>query len=911
MLVRCPQCGYSLTVPDDKAGKKGRCPQAECSTVFVLKPPKKVKQETTKKTSTKKPAKAPKAEDDWWDDIDDLPTEEESLSPRKRKKESAPVTGRSRKSNRSKKTKSKKKSSNKAFIFIGAAAVLVISAIVTTTSGLIPLGGDGASSGSVSAEAPDEYQAKIIPYFKKYCFECHSNDFQEADLNLEQYTSVDSILAKRKKWERVYDMIRVGAMPPSEGEQPTKEEEASVAEWLEKQLYYVDCDLEHDPGRVTIRRLNRSEYNNTTRDLLGFDLNPSRKFPADDVGYGFDNIGDVLTISSLLMERYLDAAEELSEVAVFSKVAPRYEIFTTGKQLTKEGQISASGDDEGVVYSSVGKLYKQYRLPESGNYKIRLNVAADQAGKDLAELKLKLNGKQIELMKIPGDHKYKFFEFQQKMGAGKQTLEMQFSNDFYDGKAKNPKRRDRNIYLKSIQVSGPIIATNSQSKIREQVLATKPKGESASAVKDAAKKFLKPFLRRAFRRAVEDEDLEKYSDLAVMVFEREKNYERAIQIAVQGVLVAPQFLFRIEDSRKPDDSSSKQRLDDFELASRISYFLWSSMPDDELLDLAEQNKLNDVETLKKQVQRMLKDPRSNSLSKNFAGQWLGLRLLNESTPDKDLFKGYDAELKAAMWKESEMFFDAVLREDRNILDFLDGRFTFVNEPLAKHYGMEGIKGKEFQRVDLKGTKRAGVLSHASILTITSYPTRTSPVKRGEWVLENLLDQPPPEAPPVVPSFDETANANPGLSFRMQLELHRKDPTCASCHKVMDQLGFGLENYDAVGKWRDYSDNLTVDPSGELPGGVKFNGPLELLTILREKKDDFARCLTKKMMTYALGRGVEFYDRCAIDKITTHLAMNEYRMSELIMRIVTSEPFMMQRGDSPLNIAQKETNTTKE
>ena len=918
MHVRCPQCGCSLNVPDKHAGRKGRCPKSNCGKVFILNAvsDKKISSKVQKKQRVKKRQSVPPDlpdNDDWLNDLaglDDFSLETNAKTESRPQKKSVSL-GTPRSKKQKPKSNPKKKSSSKKMMIFGVVSIVAMTVLVLMVTGILSTG-SGSGSNQLQAAPMGEYEKKIIPYFKKYCFDCHNNDSQEADLNLEQYTTGDSILKNRKRWERVYDMIRVGAMPPSDYDRPGDDEQKAVAEWLEKKLFFVDCDLTHDPGRVTIRRLNRNEYNNTTRDLLGVDLKLANSFPLDDTGYGFDNIGDVLTISSLLMERYLDAAETLSHAAIFNSVDSKYLFEHYASDMKAEGSIGKSDNNGRMTFSSVGVLSKQIAIPETGTYEIKIKASADQAGNEPAKMALKLNGKMIHLFEIPEHQKEKTYEYLLAVEGGKQTFEIGFVNDFYDPKAKNKNRRDRNLHVRSIKIEGPIRSFKSQSTLRDQVLASMPKGKSDEEIKKSARKFIEPFLRRAFRRKVQTEEIQKYVDLAAMVYQREQNYERAIQIAVQGILVSPQFLFRIEDSTRPDDSPEKRHLNDFELASRLSYFLWNSMPDDELLDLADSNKLHEVDTLKKQVQRMLKDQRSNSLSKNFAGQWLGLRLLNEVSPDKEIFKDYNDDLKKAMWTETEMVFDDILRNDRNILDFLDARYTFLNERLAKHYGIKkDVKGNHFRKVDLTGTNRAGIITHASILTITSYPTRTSPVKRGEWILENLLDKPPPAAPPVVPAFEETAAANPGLSFRSQLEIHRKDPTCASCHKVMDQLGFGLENYDGIGRWRDMHENLTVDPSGELPGGIKFHGPIELGKILRQNKTDFARCITKKMMIYALGRGIDYYDRCAVDKITSHLAKNDYRMSQVIMGIVLSEPFLMSRGETPINSTNTDTESKSE
>jgi hypothetical protein len=369
-----------------------------------------------------------------------------------------------------------------------------------------------------------------------------------------------------------------------------------------------------------------------------------------------------------------------------------------------------------------------------------------------------------------------------------------------------------------------------------------------------------------------------------------------LQVAVAGVLVSPQFLFRLESDENPNDTNDRHLLTDHELATRLSYFLWSSMPDEELTAHADTGDLHTDAVIERQVRRMLVDPKSEALVDNFAEQWLHLRILNEITPDPKAFPEFNAELREDMKRETKRFFEHVMREDCSILDFLDGSYTYVNERLAKHYGLSGIRGEQFQQVDLAGKNRAGLLTQGSILTLTSNHDRTSPVKRGKWVMEVLLNQPPPPPPPNVPELSETAKAQPNTSLRQQLELHRQNASCASCHRVMDQLGFGIENFDAIGRWRDTEGGQPLDTRGDLPGGGSFAGPVELTGVLRHKQCEFGECLAEKMLTYALGRGLEYYDRCTTVKILNSLKDRDFRFSALVTEIVKSEPFRMRRGE---------------
>ncbi|MDA1017897.1 MAG: DUF1592 domain-containing protein, partial [Planctomycetota bacterium] len=471
-----------------------------------------------------------------------------------------------------------------------------------------------------------------------------------------------------------------------------------------------------------------------------------------------------------------------------------------------------------------------------------------------------------------------------------------FNNDYYQPAAKDPKLRgDRNLHVGYIEVEGPtngVAAKLPESHMR--IITARPKdGESP---RRAADKVLRAFASRAFRRAVKDEEVAPLVDLVEIVMQQGDTYEHAIEIGVQAILVSPHFVFRVESDKKPDDPAARHEINDYEWASRLSYFLWSSTPDDTLLDIASRGELNNPTTLRAQVTRMLADPKSKSLVDQFAVQWLNLRNLDEVSPDPTVFNTWNAALKSDMRRETLMLFQTVMQDDLSVLSFLNADFTFLNERLAKHYEIGGVKGDEFRKVSLDTKRRSGVLTHASILAITSDPTRTSPVKRGKWILENILGTPPPPPPPNIPELEKVKSANPGASMRKQMEIHQTNPGCASCHKLLDPLGFGLENFDAIGRWRDKDGKHTVDASGVMPSGEKFNGPVEMVRILMKRQDDFCSYLTDRMMTFSLGRGLEFYDKCAVDKIVEQLKRDDYRFSTLVTEIVLSTPFRMRRGD---------------
>jgi hypothetical protein len=551
-------------------------------------------------------------------------------------------------------------------------------------------------------------------------------------------------------------------MPPEDRPQPTADESARLITSIKAALERDDCGRPGNPGRVTIRRLNRAEYNNTIRDLVGVDFRPADEFPADDVGYGFDNIGDVLSLPPLLMEKYLFAAETISERAI---------VRTADRRPTDP---------------------------------------------------------------LPDSHR--------------------------------------------------------------RILFREP--ASPGEYPDAARAIVERFATRAYRRPVSPEETARLTSFVELALRNGDSFERGIQLAVQAVLISPHFLFRVElDSRPratglPGDGA--ESIGEFELASRLSYFLWSTMPDEELFRLAAEVKLHSPEILAGQVRRMLHDPRARALVENFAGQWLQIRKLEIADPDRDRFPGFDEPLRRAMLRETGLFFDEVMRADRSILDFLDADFTYVNERLARHYGISGVSGEAFRRVRLNGAARGGLLTQASILTVTSNPTQTSPVKRGRWVLEQILGTPPPPPPPEVVPLKEDRAADNGRSFRQRMEQHRARSSCAVCHNRLDPIGFGLENYDAVGAWREREGGQPIDASGTLPSGESFRGPRELKARLKARPREFARCLAEKMLTFALGRGVEAYDRCAIDRIVKEIESKEYRFSALVLGVVTSEAFLKRR-----------------
>jgi mono/diheme cytochrome c family protein len=736
------------------------------------------------------------------------------------------------------------------------------------------------------AAGPDIFKEKLQPFVSQYCAECHNADDPEAGIDVAAFPTEASLLTGHghKTWEKILSMLKIEAMPPADMEQPPAELRAELVAWLEDRLFNLDCELVDDPGRVTVRRLNRVEYRNTIRDLLAVDFDPSNDFPSDDVGYGFDNIGDVLSLSPLLMEKYLDAAETITSEALPVLSDSELRTIVEIDRLQSRPKLRAGGGFLGL--SSKADVWSDYQAPMAGDYEIDIRAKAQQYGSDPAKMEVRVDGKVVRTFDVTGEMKQQDYIHKMTLAPGRFRIQASFINDKYDAK-----KGDRNLYIGRFAITRP----EDKSKVNEFIIQRPGPGQGRG-VRDSAVAVLRPFMTRAFRGPVTDGDVNRYVDIVEMAVDDGEEFDQGIQYAVQAVLVSPGFLFRVETDAQPNDPMVERPVTDYELASRLSYFLWSSMPDEELFQLAERGELRQPDVLKRQVARLLKDSKSRALVDNFAGQWLNLQMLDEMTPDPNVFPDFDVELRNDMQQESLLVFQAIMQDDRSVLDFLDADFTFMNERLARHYGVDGVTGNEFEKVSLNPQQRAGILTHASILTLTSNPERTSPVKRGKWIMENILGDAPPPPPPGVPELEETRKGNPNASLREQLELHRADPSCASCHRTMDVLGFGFENFDATGRWRDIDGDQTIDSSGKLPTGESFSGPTELVRLLKNRRTEFARCLSEKMLTYALGRGLEYYDRCATDAILARLNNNEYRFSELVLGIVTSKPFQKRRGD---------------
>jgi hypothetical protein len=745
--------------------------------------------------------------------------------------------------------------------------------------------------GQSPAELKQSLSSRIQPLLTQYCGDCHSGPKAEAGLRLEEYDTPEEILMARRTWLKIQQQIEAGIMPPLQAEALPSKERAELIEFISKATNSIDCVKDPNPGRVTVRRLNRFEYANTVKDLTGIDYPAASDFPGDDVGYGFDNIGDVLTLPPLLLEKYITAAEEISKAAIIVPAkSQEHRVEWPGSQLKVDKGGRASGNAASLFSS--GEAYVQEQIPWPGTYKLVVTASGDQAGDEPVKAAVIVDDKVIRKLTIPNKHgEPKDFEIPLRLKSGRRKISISFLNDFYQEKGKDGKKEDRNLWIEHLSLSG----SKPTSKIAEEQLPeshrkliTVTPNEELS-VEQATLSIVQRLANRAFRRPVGKAELQRFTALAERVQKDGESFEASIQVVLQALLISPQFLFRIEVERAPEGSEKFAKLNDFELASRISYFLWSSMPDDELFKLASQKKLRDDAVLRAQVERMLKDRRANEFVENFVGQWLQLRKLDDFQPSKQNFPEFSESIRNAMKRETYTFFASVMRNDESILNLLDSDYTYLNADLAKFYGISGVEGDQFRRVPLTGNVRGGLLTQASVLAVTSNPTRTSPVKRGKFVLDNLLGTPPPAAPPGVPELKDKKELQGTL--RQRMEQHRQDPACAACHQLMDPLGFALENFDAVGRWREQDEGTPIDAKGELPGGLQVDGVLSLRKLLREKyQDRFVRSLIEKTMTYALGRGLDYYDLCAVEKIESELKRNDYRFSTMIFEILRSDAF---------------------
>lgn len=747
----------------------------------------------------------------------------------------------------------------------------------------------GAVRAGTGDDQVDSFQRVVMPLLDRYCVECHMEGLGEGGVELDRFADGAEAVKDGEVWLRTLDALEGRVMPPADRPQPTEEERAALVAWIEEDYMAARCAGRTGTGPVVIRRLNRQEYDHTIRDLLGVDLDLAREFPADDSSFGFDNIGSALNISPVHVEKFLDAAERALDAAIRLPEAedmPPIELIGLKTYPLPK--------DEPVEFEHTlkpGRYLVDFSLVRVGIAEAvpapRIVVAfgSDRREIDCLRVQDETVVYRFWIDVAEGDHtvSVSLARVQPDAGGDVQQVDANVSGDQRYGS-------DRGLHVDSMVVHGPAPFDRATLPEAHRSLFVAEAGYGDESRAEAARKIVGRFAERAFRRPVEDDEVEELLGLFRMAQLRGESFELSVELALTTVLASPRFLFLVE----PEEGAKDRPLDEFELATRLSYFLWSSMPDEELFRAARQGTLRSE--LREQVSRMLEDPKSTALVTNFTGQWLQLRKLAGSTPDAALFGDLDDGLRDAMREETERLFAHVLRGNRSVLELIDCDYTFVNERLARHYGMEGVVGEEFRRVPLEDRRRGGVMTQASVLTLTSNPNRTSPVKRGQWILQQLLGTPPPPPPPEVPKLDESREASDASSLRDRLEVHRTNPACATCHNQMDPLGFALEQYDAVGRWRTSDGEFPIDPSGELAGGKVFSDAEELRSLLATSySKQFTRCLVENFLTYALGRGLVADDHCTVEEIRKRLVADGYRARTIIDQIVDSPAFQNRGG----------------
>ncbi len=780
--------------------------------------------------------------------------------------------------------------------------------------------------------APDT----VLPFVRANCGACHNATVTSGGINLSSFSDAQTFVSNRAVWERVLAKLKTGEMPPPGAPKPPAGEAAAVTTWLQAEFARQDAAIQPDPGHVVARRLNRAEYNNTVRDLLGIDIRPADDFPQDQAAFGFDDIADALSVNSVLLEKYADAADRAVRTAIFGpeKLKPSATHYPFPVRLnhargTKEVIPDAAHYDL-TGLSSLHASHVLHRFPVDATYSFRLVFNGHRPNQSMpVHAAVWIDGKMIQELEVDAtDLEGQVRQFRARVPAGEHLVSASYLKEYHglppsyggpEPSTRPPvplisargKLTEKDIEtlrrlgttiktdaietridhrFESIDIGGPFdqAAGPSQESLRRIFVCS-------ARTDSCARTIIAAYAQRAFRRPLRLNEADPYFKLYALVRKQGDSFEEGITAALEGVMVSPAFIYRIEQDRPLTAGQAQIPVSDFEMASRLSYFLWSSMPDEELFRLASEHRLRQPAVLAAQVRRMLRDKKSDALVENFAGQWLQFRNIDVVRPDGQRFPEFDESLRHAMRRETALFLENIVRNDGSVLDILDANYSFLNERLARFYGVSGISGAAFRRVDMSDTPRGGgILAQGSILTLSSYSTRTSPVLRGKWILENLLNAPPAPPPPSVPALDDS-KVGQSASLRQQMEAHRANPACASCHSKMDPLGFGLENLNAIGAWRDADGKFPVDASGTLPGGQTFRGPKELKTLLLERRDAFVAGLSEKIVTYALGRGLERFDRPALKSIEAGVAAHDYRFSQLILEVVKSLPFQMKRA----------------
>jgi mono/diheme cytochrome c family protein len=800
-----------------------------------------------------------------------------------------------------------------------------------------------------SQPAADRFRAQILPILQDRCYDCHGDGENKGSLAFDQFKDDDELLGGTELWWSVAKNIRAGIMPPKRKPQLTAEEKQRIDKWIQADVFGLD-PANPDPGRVTIRRLNRVEYRHTIRDLMGIDFDTELEFPPDDTGYGFDNIGDVLSVSPLLLEKYVQAAETIVKEAVptASKVMP---VRTVEGPAFRSADGSQTGDR--ISFYDAAVLTSSIQAEHAGEYEVVFEVHVDgEFAFDPGRCRaiFSVNGEKCaedEFVYAFSDDPDRGATFRYAVNRTLPAGEHQLTIELQPLVEKEKRLNRLDFRVKSASLHGPAdtrhwVAPENYAKF----FPNGPAPDDPGLRRDHARKLLEDFASRAFRRPVNDRVLAGLVGFAEQTYAQPaKTFEQGIARALVAVLASPRFLFRLEADDPGSLAEKYPRVDEWTLASRLSYFFWSSMPDAELFALAAKGELR--KHLPAQIERLLKDPRSAAFVENFTGQWLQARNIEhlaieplavlgfqgeleairekygrqlfrrggaEESPEltaararsrelMQLGNRFNPQLRTAMRRETELVFEHVLRGNRSVREFLDSDYTFLNQRLAEHYGIAGVEGEEMQWVKLPpDSPRGGVLTQGNMLLITSNPTRTSPVKRGLFILENILGTPTPPAPPNVPELEEAAHEAAGHkpTLRELLARHREDALCSSCHNRIDPLGLAFENFTALGTWRDQEEGQPIDPSGDLITGEAFSGVQELKQILVENhRTTFYRCLTEKLLTYALGRGIEYYDELTIDRIVSRLEQEDGRFHTLVAGIVESAPFQQRRKTGSL------------
>jgi hypothetical protein len=725
---------------------------------------------------------------------------------------------------------------------------------------------------------------------------------------------VSNVSEGPETWEKVVRKLRSGAMPPPGARRPDQATADRLVGWLESELDRAAA-AQPNPGRPFLHRLNRAEYANTIRDLLALDVDVTSLLPPDDSAYGFDNIAEALKVSPVLLERYIDAAGKISAIAVGDPdIGPSGETYRIRQDVSQDQHI------EGLPLGTVGGMLVRHIFPLDGEYDFRVTLFRTNTGAMRGleyphELEITVDGQRVFLVPVGGKDDLKaLFE---KVGtpdaidarlrvrvpvkAGVRAVSVAFLQKppVQDTIRLQPYLRSSadtvnftgRPHIDTFTIIGPSNVTGpGDTPSRRRVFVCRPAGAADEG--PCATRIISTLARRAYRRSVSATELQRLITFYQAGRHEGRSFDAGIELVLRRILASPSFVYRVEPDPVDLAPGTAYRISDFELASRLSFFLWSSVPDEELFKVAEQGRLKDPATLEQQVRRMLADPRADALVVNFAGQWLQLRNLRTTLPNSEEFPDFDDNLRQSFQRETELFFKSIVREDRNVLDLLTADYTFLNERLARHYGVTNIYGSHFRRVTVTDEARRGLLGQGSVLTVTSHPDRTSPVLRGKWILDNLLGAPPPAPPPDVPALKENGEGQRPRTMREQMEEHRANPNCATCHKVMDPLGFALENFDAVGAWRSRDAGNAIDASGQLADGTKVDGIVMLRQALLKRPDVFVGTLTEKLLTYALGRGIGYYDMPTVRAIVRASSERNYRFSTLVLGIVSSKPFQM-------------------